>query len=168
MEARRGVGGVVLAVLALGAAYGVWRAYFRGDEAIVRDRLEALVAELNEGAAGGLGLVGRAAKIGSFFTEDIVVDVGEGGEPIRGREAVMGTAARLQPRTALLTVAIHDVDVTIGEGGTAGVDLTATLTKHEESASESSIDAREFELEMRKVDGDWLIARVTAIASLNK
>jgi hypothetical protein len=168
MEARRRAAGVVLAVLALGAAYGVWRAYFRAEETIVRDRLEALVAELNEGTADGLGLVARAAKIGSFFTEDVVVDLGEGSEPIRGRETVIGMAARLEPRTAALTVAIHDVNVTIAEGGTADVDLTATFTRREESAREPSIDAREFELGMRKVNGEWLIARVTAVEPLNK
>ena len=95
------------------------------------------------------------------------MDLGQGSEPVRGRETVIGMAARLQSGTGALTVGIHDVNATIAEGGSADVDLTATLTRREERAREPSIDAREFELGMRKVNGDWLIARVTAVDPIN-
>ncbi len=166
MEVRRAASIAVVVALAAGAAYAGWHAYFRGEEAIVRERLHELVAELNEGAADGLGLVARAAKIGSFFTEDVVLDLGEGA-PIHGRETVMGMAARLQPRTAAFTVGIDDVTVNVGDAGTADVDLTATFTR-QEGAGETSIDARELNLGMRKIDGEWLIARLTAVEPLNK
>ncbi len=79
----------------------------------------------------------------------------------------MGMAARLQPRTAAFTVGIDDVTVNVGDAGTADVDLTATFTR-QEGAGETSIDARELNLGMRKIDGEWLIARLTAVEPLNK
>ena len=167
MEVRRAASILVVAVVLAGAGYGVWRAYFRGEDSVIRDRLDALVAEVNEGASDGLGLVARAARIGSFFTEDVALDLGEGA-PIRGRETVIGMAARLQPRTAALTAAIDDVTVNVGESGSADVDLTATFARHGDSADEGSIDARELALGMRKVDGEWLIARVTAVEPLKR
>ena len=55
---------------------------------------------MNASTKDGLGTAARAAQIGSYFTEDAVVDFGGGSRPIQGRETLMGMAARLQPRTA--------------------------------------------------------------------
>ena len=168
MDARRASAAALVVAVALAGGYWVWRAYLRGDEAIIRERLDALAAEVNEGAADALGLVARAAKIGSFFTENVVVYLGEGTAPIEGRETVMGMAARLQPRTAAFTLALDDVNVRLTGEGTAEVDLTATFTRHEQEPGNSSIDAREFDVRLRKIEGKWLIERVDGVEPLNK
>ena len=46
----------------------------------------------------------RSAQLGTFFTEDVDVELGSGAAPIHGRATIIGMAARLQPRTA----AFHD------------------------------------------------------------
>jgi hypothetical protein len=159
--------GLALAV-AVGVGYGIWHAYLRGDERIIRERLDALAGEVNEGGSEGLGLVARAAKIGSFFTEDVTVDLGEGTAPIRGRRTLMAMAARLEPRTSAFTVAFDDVTVEVSDGAAAEVNLTATFTRQAGDTTDSSMDARELNVGMKKIEGQWLIARVAAVEPLEK
>ncbi len=117
--------------------------------------------------AAFLGLVTRAARIGSYLTEDVTLDLGDGSAPVQGRDTVMGMAARLQSGGSAFTVAFEDVTIAV-TGSAADVTLTATVTHPGTDRSEPSIDARELDVGMRKVDGEWLIARVTAVEPLTK
>lgn len=168
MDVRRAAAIALTFAVALGAGYWLWHVYLRGDEAIIRERLEDLAAAVNEGTTDGLGLVARAATIGSFFAEDVVVDFGDGSPPIHGRDTVMGTAARLQPRTPAFTVALDDVTVHLTGELAAEVSLTATFTRDDPEGRDESIDARELNVGMRKIEGTWLIAHVMTVETLNK
>jgi hypothetical protein len=164
MEARRGAISIVAVLAAAGVAWMVWP---EGNEGKIRRELRALVAEANERAGDGLGTVAKAARLGSYFTSDIVVDFGPGTAPIEGRETLIGMATRLQPRTASLRVALEDVSVTMRPGDAiADVTLTATFTRRDVSTGEETIDAREFALEVRQDAGEWRIARVTTVDTL--
>src|SRR3954470_7298557 len=93
------VGGLVaVGLLAVGIV--AWRMRATPDERAIRERLDTLRAEINSSTKDGLGTAVRAAQIGSYFTEDAVVELGEGAFPIKGRETLMGMVARLQPRTS--------------------------------------------------------------------
>lgn len=143
-------------------------AYFRtregSDERAIRQRIEALRNEVNSSTRDGLGTAARAVQIGSYFTDDTVVDLGAGSVPIRGRETLMGIVARLQPRTAAFRLELDDVGVEMVPGGTAAdVLLTASFVRRIISTGEESRDAREFALAMVKTDGTWRISRITAI-----
>ena len=59
---------------------------------------------MNASTKDGLGTALRAAQIGSYFTEDAVVELGEGAAPIKGRDTLMGMVARLQPRKMLSSI----------------------------------------------------------------
>jgi len=149
------------------AATLAWMLWPEGDESAIRRRLHELTAEANESARDGLGTVAKAARIGGYFTDDVVVDLGKGTALISGRDTVIGMAARLQPRTASLAVAVEDISVAKRTGtAIADVSLTATFTRRDVSPREQTIDAREFALEMRKEDGEWRIARVAAVDTL--
>ena len=106
-----GVAGLVAALAAAG--YFVWSRFGAGDERAIRAQLEALRTEVNSSTTDGLGSISRAAKIGSYFTEDVLVNLGEGSAPIRGRLILMGMAERLQPRTAAFRMELDDVGVEI-------------------------------------------------------
>jgi hypothetical protein len=164
----RRIGIVSFGMIAVAAAgIWTWTAFFQGEDRVIRRRLNALATEINEGTVDGVGLVARAAMIGSFFTDDVLVDLGRGTAPIHGRETVVGMAARLQPRTAAFKIALDDVDVDVApDGAAADVNLTATFTRQEAAPAERTIDAREFRLRMKKVRGNWLIANVTAVEPL--
>lgn len=143
-----------------------WRAYRSTDEQVIRQRLEALTVEINSKVNDGLGTVARAADIGSYFTDDVVVDLGEGAAPIVGRTTLVGMTSRLERRTAAFRLRLDDIGVRIEPGGTsAAVTLTASFVQRAADAGES-MDAREFDLAMNKVSGVWRIVRVTGVDTL--
>ncbi len=152
---------VGIAVVVVAAATFAWRTLFPSDERQIRTQLTRVADEVNS-QSEGLAAVARAAEVGSAFADDVVIDLGQGG-PIRGRDTVMGIVARLQPRTNRYEVRIRDMNIKVGDDDqSASVDLSATTT------GENGMDAREFQLQMVKRDGRWLIARVTPVHVLEK
>lgn len=155
----------VLAVAAGVAALVLWAWLTRGtdDERAIRRRLSEFAEDFNAGTTDGVGLAARAARLGSYFTDDIVVDFGPGAGPITGREMLMGIATRLQPRTAAFMLELDDVTVDVALADVAEVTLTTLFRRRSVADGETSLDAREFSLGMRKVGGDWRVARITAV-----
>jgi hypothetical protein len=157
---------LVVLVLA-GLAVFAWRTREGGEERTIRARIEALRTEVNASTLDGLGPAGRAAQIGSYFTDDAVVELGGASVPIRGRETLMDMAARLQPRTAAFRLDLDDVGIELVPGGTAAdVMLTASFVRRSISTGEESRDAREYAVVLVKTDGTWRISRITAIDTL--
>jgi len=158
----------IVAVVVAAVGVAAWFLSTAGDEAAaVRRRFRALSDEVNKSTVDGLGPEARAAQLGSFFTDDVDVDLGQGSAPIRSRETLVTMAARLQPRTAAFQLEFEDVRVALAPGGeTADVHLTAEFIRRSMTTGEESLDAREFTIGMRRVGGEWKIGRVTAIDTL--
>lgn len=157
---------VSVLLLLAGLAFGYWFRP-RPDTDAIQRQIDALRVQINTAGGSGLANAARAAQIGSFFTDDVVVDLGRGTSPIEGRDTLMGMAARLQPRTEAFRLQFDDVGVEIEAGKrTASVSLTASFIGRSAAEGETSIDAREFALQMRKVGDSWLIARVTEVSAV--
>jgi ketosteroid isomerase-like protein len=139
----------------------------RDERAVIRQRLDAFADAVNEGGGSGLAAAAtQAIGLANFFTNDVVITLGDGSAPIRGRDMLMSMAMRLQPRTAEYTLDFEDVNVQLGsDEQSAEVDLTAEFIRREAGARQS-MDAREFKLQMRRDDGEWKIASVEAIQTL--
>lgn len=159
MRTRAVVLGAVALVL---ASVWAWRAWWPSDELQIRRRLQSFAADFNQGSTDGLGSLARAAQIGSYFTNDIVVDLGKGTPPIQGRETLMGMIARLQPRTAAFTLELLDLNVNVS-GATAEVSLTAAFRLRSLSTGQESLDARELSVGMVKANREWLVSRVSTV-----
>jgi hypothetical protein len=138
-----------------------------GDErSAVGARLEAFRKDVNTHAPEGLGTITHAASLASYFTEDVSVELGDGTAPLRGREMLMGMAARLQPRMAEFQLELADVNVHLApDRKSADVNLTAEFIDRTHTTRRSR-DAREFALTVRLDDGEWRIARVVAVQTL--
>jgi hypothetical protein len=161
---RTGAAGVAGAVALAAVALLVWSRWSSDDERAIRERLEALRTEVNSTTGDGLARVVHAASVGSYFSEDVIVDLGEGTAPIRGRLVLMGIVERLQPRAAAFRMELDDVGVEVLPGAaTADATLTISFIRRSASTGEESRDAREFALGLVKTGGTWHIARVTAI-----
>ena len=155
---------VLVACLLVAAGYVLLTGWYSGDEREIRSSLDSLAAEFNASTTDGLGTVVRAAQLGSYFSDDVVVDLGPGSATIEGRQTLVGMAERLQPRTAAFRVALDNLGVDLRDGNSlADVTLTVSFIRRSISTGEESIDAREFALEMRKSGGRWRISRATAI-----
>ena len=146
----------------------VWRSRATPDERAITARLETLRTEINASTKDGFGTAARATQIGSYFTDDAVVELGKGSPPISGRDTLMGMVARLQPRTAAFRLDLDDISVEVlPEGDGADVLLTASFVRRSISTGEESLDAHEYALVMTKAGSVWRIARITAIDTLH-
>ena len=166
MNRRHAIRGfLALALAAVG--YALWRGREGDDERAIGARIEALRNDINTSTSDGLGAVAHATQIGSYFTENMIIELGEGTSPIQGRDTLIGIAARLQPRTAAFRLDLDDVSVEMVPGTRAAdVLLTASFVRRNPSTGEESRDAREFSVVCEKDAGTWRIARVTAIDTL--
>jgi hypothetical protein len=165
MDARRAV---AAAAIVIGLAVAAWYVFGPAEEgAPVRVRLQAFAREVNGSASDDFDPAARAARLGSFFTDDVDVELGQGAAPIKGRETLVGIAERLQPRTAAFRLEFQDINVAMGPGGgSADVHLTAEIIRRSITTGEESLDAREFTFGMRRIGDNWQIARVTAVETL--
>lgn len=151
-----------VAVLCLFLAWQHWHA----DERAVRIRLQALESDLNGSVSEGSATLIRAARLGDYFTDGVVVELGEGSQPIVGRATVIGMAARLERRTSSSRLRFDDIVVQLRPAAAgADVSLTATFMRADDTGG-SGLDAREFALEMVKSAGTWRIARAAAVNPL--
>ncbi|MGB2716087.1 MAG: nuclear transport factor 2 family protein [Vicinamibacterales bacterium] len=148
--------------IALLAFWG-WRSWWPDDKRDIRRRLNAFESDFNDSTTDGLGAVARAARIGSYFTDDVVVELGQGSPPIRGRETLIGMASRLQTRTSAFTLQLLDIQVEVQGPSEADVRLTASFRRRSLPSGDESIDAQEFAVRMVKTDGEWRMSHVTAV-----
>ncbi|HXW07695.1 MAG TPA: nuclear transport factor 2 family protein [Vicinamibacterales bacterium] len=152
--------GVLVAVVGLAAA--AWY-FWPGEKAAIDRRLAALSRDIDQQeAVGGLA----AARIASHFTEDVVIDLGQGSVPVEGRDTLVGMLMRLEPRIARYRVRFEDATVRLRDASTAEVTLTAEIVPRGSAPRDAEMDAREFEVMFRKVDADWLVARVRAVETI--
>jgi hypothetical protein len=151
----------LLVLLAVAAGLSAWTRAMSEKTAVER-RLEALAAEVNESTADGAGLAARAELLGTYFTDDVVIELGRGAAAIHRRATVMDMAFRLQPRTSAFTLRLTDIGVVLAPDRLSGnVVLTAEFVRR--GGGEDSIDARELSIGMTKADGTWRIARLTVV-----
>jgi hypothetical protein len=164
LSTRSRLGAVAIVAV---CAFVAWRTWPSNDEQVIRRRLDALTADLNMTVAEGLSTLARAADIGSYFADDVVVDLGEGAAPIVGRATLVGMASRLERRTSAFRLRFDDVGIRLGPGATtADVTLTASFVQRSGADGAESMDAREFTLALVKASGVWRITRVTAVDTL--
>ena len=155
-----------IAALGLAAALAAGCSWWGDEKAAITTRLREFTHVVNAAAPEGLGSVGRAGEIAAFFTDDAVVELGEGSTPIAGRETLMAMAVRLQPRIAQFTIGFADATINLAsDRQSADVTLTVEFINRDQTARQQ-MDAREFKLAMRRVDDEWKMSRVTAVDTL--
>ena len=160
----------VVILFALGAiAYFGYRWYVASDdERRIRAALDDLAVTVGESGEDGLAQMTRAARLGRFFTPDVVVDLGPPYMPVQGRDTIMAMAAKAQVPGGGLDVRFVDVSIDVAPSGEAAVArLTATVRSRDGTVG-SGLDAKELEMAWRKLDGEWLIERVTGIETLER
>jgi len=157
---------LILALIAL-AVWG-WMALHPSPENAVRSRLNALAEALSfKSGSGTLAQAYNAQKVSDFFTPDVEVDVNLTGlQPIsiHGKDEVMQVALATRSRLTSLKVEFPDMNVTLApDGQSAKVNLTGKGIV----PGERDISAQEFNFNLKKVDGKWLIYHVETVRTLS-
>jgi len=161
---RRTLAGICALVIVAGAFW--WWSAGSSDERQVRRLFEDFAEELNAGTTSGFGTLTHIARLSEFIDPDIVVELGQGSQPIQGRETLLGMVSRLQPRTSAFVLEMDDVNVEFTDPDHGDVTFTALIRRRNFDSGEESIDAREFSAEVVRSGGRWRVRRVVAIDTL--
>ncbi len=116
---------------------------------------------------GDFQRVARAASLAKRLARDAVVQAGPDGPTIHGRDTIVGLAALLRtagPVTVTLDVVDLTVDAAAGRANVIAVVHVSGIAPGELE----SVDAAELTLELTKIDGAWLIARVSRVPVLRR
>ncbi len=163
--AQLGVG-LVAAVLLVWLGLG----WLSSEARQIRRRLDAL-AETASVRVGDTNLVrlAKAARLAAYFTEDITIDLGSPPTVIRGRDTLMAVAARTQVSPEGLRIELVDVQITVdAEGARATASMTVQGSGIDFATGDQMIDAREIEMTLVKLDGEWLIQGVSAVSAIRR
>jgi hypothetical protein len=156
---------VVLA--AAGLWYG-WQRLFPDDAAQIEAVLQRVAEGVGGESGGGVSAIARAAALQSEFAPDVTVDAGPPFQRIRGRDAIISAAARVNGTVRNLDVRFPDVDITVQPDRQRATALVTAEARYDEAGGGSGFDAREFEVVFTRLDGEWVIAAVTLVEPLNR
>jgi hypothetical protein len=156
-----------MAAAVLGAALAA--VYFWPTDArAIRQRLATAAAAVSRPAGeGDLQRVARAASLLNSLTPDVVVDAGPDGPSVQGRETVAGLASRLGP-TGPSSIELVDTGLIIdGQAGRATATILVRVTDGDRGAIDA-FDGTELRVDLARIDGAWLIARVARTPALRR
>ena len=157
MNIKATAGGLLVAIVGV-AAFMLWPS----DARAIRQRLAAVAdAASRKPGEGDLDRVARAASLLKSLTPDIVVDGGADGPSLRGRESVAAVASRLGATAPAVFELEMSGLVIDGKAGRATADVLVRIVGSDGRGDVEPYDGTELQVELAKVDGVWLIARVT-------
>ena len=154
---------IIIAALAA-VGYWAWTAMFPNPRAVVWHRLEKLaqIASFSAGE-GQLQKLAAVQKMGGYFSDQVVVNVhmtGEETHEFYNREELVQAiqAGRMSVNSVLVKFKGPRIEITPGsQEAIIGVALTADINGEKDSVVE------DLKIQMKKVDGDWLITHVETV-----
>ena len=155
---------IVAVVLVVAAAAWFLLASRQTEDARIRQRLNELTELVSAaGPVTGQDILIQLGKLRKFFTEDVVVVIGERLPEIRGRDHLVSMAQAALSRETDISVSFEDLDITVNPDERHALAVVTLLVTGASSDEAKSVTARELELDMAKVDGDWLIKTVRPV-----
>jgi hypothetical protein len=157
---------VALAVLG-GAGFWLWTVFFPSPEKAVLKKISGLAATAT--ISPNDGAITRAEKVSSltgYFSPDaeIIYDVSVAGAgTLSGRDEIRETAAGGFANAPSLKVQLNDARARIGpDKQSAEVTCTALIS----AGDNKDFGIQELHLQLKKIDGDWLITRAETVKTL--
>ena len=158
--------GLLLLVAAVVA--GTVRAWLASDRRLIERQLDRLAAAASViGSEVPVARMAAAARVGEFFTSDVIISADDGSSTIGGRDAVTALAMQARGASGALRVSFDDVQIALTDSTGATVYMTASASSRDAQGA-GLLDAREVSVTLRKVEGAWLIARVDVLRTLER
>ncbi len=146
---------------ALVTAAGLWWWLFPSDTRLVRQASHELAALASVPAGEtDLARAARAARLGPYLADRLVVDVAERPDLAATKEQVLSFVARFLTSPGGIAVTLDEVDVEV-DGTRATARAVATARESDLRGGPDLIEMREVLLEFEKVDGRWLLVHGT-------
>jgi hypothetical protein len=156
--------------LAALAALGVWlwTVFFPSPEKIIRRQLDEIAKRASFTAnESALARLGTAQSLAGYFSTnaEVHIDTREAGQhDLIGREQIMQTAVAAQSALGSLNVKFLDVKVTVALDKQSA---TADLTVDANVSGQPDAIVQEVKITFQKINGQWLITRVTTVRVLS-
>lgn len=159
---------IILSVVVVVAVVLGYRYLFPGDEAQIRGVLERIAEAVSAGAEdeSEMSRLARAASMRNELDPEISVDAGPPFRRMQGRDAIIGTIARLRGSVRNLVVRFADVAVAIEPDGTSAQVYLTAEARYSDGRGAPGLEARELEVAMRKHEGAWVVSKVTLVRTL--
>ena len=155
--------GVAALALVLGAVW-LWPT----DARRIRTTLETAAAAVSAPAGEReLERVARAASLAKTLAPDVVVETGPDGPSLRGRETVVGVAARVG-MAGPLTVALDGIELAVDAGAGRATATAFARVRGDAAGEAGAYDGAEVRIELARIDGTWRIARVSPDRTLTR
>jgi hypothetical protein len=150
-------------VLAL-TATSVWRS----DRRQIQRQLDALAktasVTLSETPVERLA---RASHLGTFFAQDVMIHTSQDRSSfVGGRQAVVGMAVQGAAAYGSIDVAFEDLKIAVTDPSTATVYMRVTVS--EAAPQGGLLEARDVNLTLSKVNGEWLVSRGEVLRTLDR
>ncbi len=145
---------VVLVVLIAAVATYVW---WPSETRAIEHRLDLLASMLSLSEhEPEFARVTRVAQLRGFLHPGLRVRAGQA--EIVSRDAILALVGQWTPPAGGVTVEFADVQVTLTDGAPdASVYLTVKISSRDARTGEPTLDAREANLVMTKLDGVWVV-----------
>ena len=150
---------LLVSLMILVAAVGTWQLW--ADEVrVVRARIDAAAAALTppQGEPDMQRIV-RIAGLAKLLAPDVVVTPELGGPEVRGRETVAGLAAQLSGTAGIRKVSVREAKITFDDTKTRATVAARFDVATADRPEPREDDAEPVTMELRKIDGQWLIAK---------
>ena len=158
---------VVASMIAAAGWYG-WRWLFPSDETAIHAVLERIAGGVEGGGAeSAASRLARAAALRREFDPEVTVDAGPPFTRLSGRDAIIGTMARLNGSVRNLDVDFSDVTIRIDpdrHGATANLTAEARF----DDVGGGGFDARELDVTFTRTEGAWVVSAVTLVQPLRR
>ena len=158
---------ILLALLGVGGYFGyLW--LFPSEESQIRKRMEELSATVSlDAQAGNIRRGLMMESFPRFFTSKCQIKVSYKGSTrtMSGRPDMANAARYLAGLPGGIKVEFHDLTVTVDpEKKIAKGALTMTMMQ----LDTQTLSAQQFQIELAKEDGKWLVAKAETIESLSR
>lgn len=157
---------LLVALVALGV--WLWTIFFPGPEKIIRQRLDKVAKEASFTAnEGALARLGAAQSLAGYFSTnaEVHVDTREAGQhDLIGRQQIMQTVVAAQSVLGSMNVKFLDVVITVASDKQSA---TADLTVDANVSGQPDSIVQQLKITLQKIDGQWLITRVTTVRVLS-
>ena len=149
------------ALLCILAVIAVLVSCSSGAERQIRKQLDTLEELVSfESEEGNISSLTKAKRLGSLFTEDVVINLGMSGikmTRVLGREQVQQAAMAARSQATSLRTSLHDITVEIAsDKQSAQVEATGRAT----IAGEPQPIVQDFIFEFEETEDGWLIGKV--------
>ena len=149
--------------LATAIALGFWlfRTLFPNDVDAIRKRLTEMAADASfDSSEAPLTKMSKAGKLAGYFTVDAEINIKPWGYrevSVNGRTEIRQAAVGARSTVDSLKISVDRADVTVSDDRDSAqvlLSLTAVSSRQSEPWKEG------IQIQMRRIDGDWLISRV--------